>query len=152
MRLQLALNVQNLDRAIAFYSDMFATSVHKQRDGYANFEITHPPLKLVLFENANAPENLNHIGVECETVDEFSQTATRLTNSDLATSEVTQTGCCHAKQDKFWTTEPDGLSWEWYRILDDDPKDGTQNTNSSMAGCCDQQPKKASNPNQVCCA
>ncbi|MEQ8392343.1 MAG: ArsI/CadI family heavy metal resistance metalloenzyme [Thalassospira sp.] len=152
MRLQLALNVKNLDRAIAFYSEMFATPVHKQRDGYANFEINQPPLKLVLFENPRASEDLNHIGVECTTADEFDQAATRLTISDLMTSDVAQTGCCHAKQDKFWTTEPDGLTWEWYRILDDAPKGETGNTDPSKAGCCGQQPDKSSNPDQVCCA
>ncbi|MFV1849809.1 MAG: ArsI/CadI family heavy metal resistance metalloenzyme [Porticoccaceae bacterium] len=152
MRLQLALNVKNLERAIAFYSDMFATPVHKQRAGYANFEIDQPPLKLVLFEHPDAREHLNHIGVECLSEMEFKAASDRLHDGSLATSDVAETGCCHAKQTKFWTTEPDELAWEWYRILDDAPVTAPNEDASSQAGCCGQQPGKELEPQTVCCA
>ncbi|WP_404424111.1 ArsI/CadI family heavy metal resistance metalloenzyme [Thalassospira australica] len=154
MRLQLALNVKNLDRAITFYSKMFATPVHKKRDSYANFEIAEPPLKLVLFEHPDANEQLNHIGVECLTMSEFEQTSDRLVSSDLATDGVAETGCCHARQAKLWVKEPDELAWEWYRILDDEPAAGRNNTEPSQAGCCGQQSDTSttSELKQVCCA
>ena len=152
MRLQLALNVKNLDHAIAFYSDMFATPVHKQRPGYANFEIDQPPLKLVLFEHPEAKEHLNHIGVECLTGTEFNAASGRLHKSKLTTSDTSETGCCHAKQSKFWATEPNGLAWEWYHILDDDPADTSQDPASSDSACCGQQPDRSSQSDQVCCA
>lgn len=152
MRLQLALNVQNLERAIAFYSEMFATPVHKQRAGYANFEIDQPPLKLVLFEHPDAREHLNHIGVECLSEIEFKTASNRLHDGSLATSGVAETGCCHAKQTKFWTTEPDGLAWEWYRILDDTPTAAGDQIITKDAGCCGQQPDTDIQNNQVCCA
>ncbi len=152
MRLQLALNVKNLDRAIKFYSEMFSTPVHKQRPGYANFEIAQPPLKLVLFEHPGADEHLNHIGVECQSPSEFDAASDRLHAGNLSTSDVAETGCCHAEQSKFWTKEPDGLAWEWYRILDDDPDSAQNDTGSSSAGCCGQQPGKESETQQVCCA
>jgi len=152
MRLQLALNVKNLDRAIAFYSEMFASPVHKQRPGYANFEIENPPLKLVLFEHPAATENLNHIGVDCLSEQAFETASARLHQSDLVTSDVAETGCCHAKQSKFWATGPDELDWEWYRILDDAPHDQSADQQTSGAGCCGQQPDKELQPDQVCCA
>ena len=64
MRLQLALNVRDLKEAVEYYSKLFAVKPHKLRDGYANFAIDTPPLKLVLFENPEAEERLNHLGVE----------------------------------------------------------------------------------------
>lgn len=152
MRLQLALNVKNLDRAIAFYSNMFATPVHKQRPGYANFEIAQPPLKLVLFEHPGAEEQLNHIGVECTDGSEFDQASERLTQSDLTVGDVSETGCCHARQSKLLVTEQDGLAWEWYHILDDAPTEETGTTHPAQSGCCGQPPQSASGPDQVCCA
>ena len=64
MRLQLALNVRDIDEAVDYYSTLFDTRVHKRKPGYANFVIEQPPLKLVLFENPDADERLNHLGVE----------------------------------------------------------------------------------------
>ena len=64
MRVQLALNVENLEEAIDFYSKAFGVEVNKRKPGYANFAIDEPPLKLVLFENPGASERLNHLGVE----------------------------------------------------------------------------------------
>ena len=66
-RVQLALNVTELDSAIKFYTQMFKTEPHKVRAGYANFEVEDPPLKLVLIENQSASAPLNHLGVEVET-------------------------------------------------------------------------------------
>ncbi|WP_033070582.1 ArsI/CadI family heavy metal resistance metalloenzyme [Thalassospira australica] len=150
MRLQLALNVKNLDRAIAFYSEMFASPAHKQRPGYANFEIAEPPLKLVLFEHPDADENLNHIGVECQDEGTFDAAVERLTKSPLATGDVAETGCCHAKQSKFWVPQPDGLAWEWYYILDDAPEN--QDATSSQGVCCGKTPAQDASADQVCCA
>ena len=63
-RLQLALNVRDLEAAIDFYGKMFGARPNKRKPGYANFAIEDPPLKLVLFELPDAPERLNHLGVE----------------------------------------------------------------------------------------
>lgn len=152
MRLQLALNVANIDEAIAFYSEMFASPVHKTRPGYANFEIDQPPLKLVLFEHPEAKEHLNHIGVECLTEPEFDKAAERLHHRDLAASDVGETGCCHARQSKFWVKEPGGLSWEWYRILDDDPVQNNVSVDNPLTPCCGHQPNQSTRSGQVCCA
>lgn len=154
MRLQLALNVKNLDRAVTFYSKMFATPVHKKRNGYANFEILEPPLKLVLFERPEANEQLNHIGVECLNASEFDKVSYHLGGSGLKSNGVTETSCCHARQAKLWVKEPDELSWEWYHILDDEPAVDKTGGESSQAGCCGQHSdiNAASEPEQVCCA
>ena len=121
MRVQLALNVTDLDRAVDYYSRLFGTEPHKRRPGYANFAIEDPALKLVLFENADAGERINHLGVETETQEELDQAARRLQTVGLAQRIEDNSTCCHATQNKVWSSEPDGLAWEWYRITDDAP-------------------------------
>lgn len=118
-RVQLALNVSNLAEAIDFYSKLFDTSPAKVRDGYANFAVDEPPLKLVLIEGAGDPGTLNHLGVEVASTDEVSAASARLSGQGLATAEEDQVSCCFAVQDKVWTDGPDGEPWEIYTVLAD---------------------------------
>lgn len=122
MRLQLALNVKDLDKAIAYYSKMFDAEPHKIRKGYANFAIDNPALKLVLFENPDADEHLNHIGVELLDQNEVGLTQDRFQNAGILGSVQTDSVCCHAGQDKVWTKSDTDLSWEWYIVKDDNPE------------------------------
>ena len=121
MRLQLALNVRDIDEAVAYYSKLFEAEPHKRRPGYANFAITQPPLKLALFENPDAAERLNHLGVELFEPDEMDRQARKLAAAGILHEVEQDTTCCHATQDKLWSKEPQGLGWEWYRITDDAP-------------------------------
>ncbi len=119
MRLQLALNVENLEQAIDFYSRLFGAPVHKRKPGYANFAIDEPPLKLVLFERPDAAERINHLGVEVFHEEQVTEAARRLEAAGVETLIEQETRCCHATQNKVWATEPQGLRWEWYRITED---------------------------------
>jgi catechol 2,3-dioxygenase-like lactoylglutathione lyase family enzyme len=114
MRLQLALNVSDLDAAVDFYSRMFGVTPAKTRPGYANFAIAEPPLKLVLFENGGQPGTINHLGVEVETPDEVVAAEGRLSRSGLETTGVDDTQCCYAVKTETWLSGPDGARWEWY--------------------------------------
>jgi len=119
MRLQLALNVQNLDQAVEFYSSLFGVAPHKRKPGYANFDIEEPALKLVLFESKEAGERLNHLGVEVFEAEEVTAATERLKSAGLEALVEDETTCCFARQDKVWAIEPEGLRWEWYRVLED---------------------------------
>jgi catechol 2,3-dioxygenase-like lactoylglutathione lyase family enzyme len=119
-RVQLALNVADLDQAIAFYSKLFDAEPAKVRPDYANFAVADPPLKLVLIEDATqAPGSLNHLGVEVETTEEVTAAHARLTAADLATAVEDQVACCYAVQDKVWVDGPGGEPWEIYTVLGD---------------------------------
>jgi catechol 2,3-dioxygenase-like lactoylglutathione lyase family enzyme len=118
-RVQLALNVADLDEAVAFYSKLFATSPGKVRPGYANFAIAEPPLKLVLIAGAGTPGSLNHLGVEVSSTDEVAAATARLAAVGLATATEDQVSCCFAVQDKVWVDAPDGEPWEIYTVLAD---------------------------------
>lgn len=137
-RVQLALNVSNLDDAIAFYSRLFNTEPAKVRRGYANFAVLEPPLKLVLIEGAEGG-TLNHLGVEVETADEVASTTTRLHGEGLTTATEDNVACCYAVQDKVWVDDPDGAPWEVYTVLSDvEMPNGQLRTVDPEAGaaCC----------------
>jgi catechol 2,3-dioxygenase-like lactoylglutathione lyase family enzyme len=133
-RVQLALNVSDLDAAVDFYSKLFAAEPAKRRPGYANFAIADPPLKLVLMEKGDeAGVRLNHLGVEVESVDQVRAATSRLTGEGLDTAAETGT-CCYAEQDKVWVSDPDGAPWEVYTILDDAPAESPACGDSTP--CC----------------
>ncbi len=113
MRLQLALNVTDLAESIDFYEKMFDTPVAKIRDGYANFEVQNPPLKLVLFETPDAGGTLNHLGVEVEQADQVEAAERRIAGAGLETTGVDDTLCCYAAKTETWVQGPD-TKWEWY--------------------------------------
>jgi len=118
-RLQLALNVSNLEESIAFYSKFFKTEPAKVRPGYANFAIAEPPLKLVLFENHEVAGSINHLGVEVFSTTEVVEATRYLTSEGFETDIEDGTICCHALQDKVWVDGPDGSRWEVYTVLAD---------------------------------
>ena len=118
-RVQLALNVSDLDAAIAFYGKLFGTEPAKVRPGYANFAIAEPPLKLVLIEGTGVPGTLNHLGVEVESSDDVTAAQSRLSGDGLATATEDNVSCCYARQDKVWVDDPAGVPWEIYTVLGD---------------------------------
>jgi len=122
-RVQLALNVPDIDEAVAFYSRLFATEPAKRKPGYANFAVADPPLKLVLFEAPGADARLNHLGVEVASPEDVRAHQSRLTDEGVDTAEGSGT-CCFAAQDKVWVDAPDG-AWEIYAVLQDSETFGT---------------------------
>ena len=121
MRVQLALNVRDIDEAVDYYSKLFGAPPHKRRPGYANYALDEPPLKLVLFENPDAPERINHLGVEVFDPARVREAGSRLEAAGILTEREERAVCCHAEQTKVWSDEPEGLRWEWYVITDDAP-------------------------------
>jgi catechol 2,3-dioxygenase-like lactoylglutathione lyase family enzyme len=119
-RVQLALNVGDLDEAIAFYSKLFQTGPAKIREGYANFAIADPPLKLVLIAGGGVPGTMNHVGVEVESTDEVMAAIARATDDGMGMDIQENTSCCYAVQDKVWVQGPD-IAWEIYTVLGDAP-------------------------------
>jgi catechol 2,3-dioxygenase-like lactoylglutathione lyase family enzyme len=145
-RVQLALNVSDLDGAIAIYSKLFGAQPAKVRPGYANFSIAQPPLKLVLIEDATkAPGTLNHLGVEVETREEVGEAVARLATQGLPTAVEEEVACCYALQDKVWVDGPGGEAWEIYTVLADVEMPGGElrPADDATPACCDARPDLA---------
>ena len=134
-RLQLALNVDDLDESVAFYSRLFGTEPAKVKPGYANFAVAEPPLKLVLIENPGSGGSVNHLGVEVGDTDTVDREQTRLAEVGLASIEERDSTCCYARQDKFWVQgAPSGERWEVYAVLEDSPT--FADATASGTPCC----------------
>jgi len=136
-RVQLAINVTDIDEAVAFYSKLFATEPAKRKPGYANFAVDSPPLKLVLVESSEADGKLNHLGVEVFSAEEVTATQARLAGDGLSTATEENVTCCYAVQDKVWVDDPDGLPWEIYTVLSDtdSPDDDLDSGDPCTGGC-----------------
>ena len=147
-RVQLALNVADLDDAIDFYSKLFGTAPAKVRPGYANFAVTEPPLKLILIADHGDPGTLNHLGVEVESRAEVGRAAARLRGEGFALRGEEGVTCCHAVQDKVFVSAPDVPHgwWEFYAVTDDNPANPDAKTTSECAVACESQSSSA------CCA
>ena len=152
-RLQLALNVDDVEEAVTFYTKLFGTEPAKRRPGYANFAITEPPLKLVLLENPGQGGSINHLGVEVAAVDTVDAEQTRLAEVGLASIDERGTTCCYAKQDKFWVQgAPNGERWEVYTVLADSQTFSAES--ATGAACCgteDSAEAKLAPTAAVCC-
>ena len=159
-RIQLAINVDDLDQSIGFYSKLFGADPAKVRPGYANFAVAEPLLKLVLLENPGQGGSLNHLGVEVADTDVVEAEQARLAEAGLAAVEERDTTCCYARKDKFWVTgAPDGERWEIYTVLADSPtfwgEDGSQRRDAAAAEPDDARPAAATaqdaGPAPQCC-
>jgi catechol 2,3-dioxygenase-like lactoylglutathione lyase family enzyme len=149
-RLQLALNVDDLDASVAFYRKLFGAEPAKLRPGYANFALSEPPLKLVLLENPGTGGSLNHLGVEMSDVDRVDAEQARLAEAGLASVEERGTTCCYAKQDKFWVEgTPNGERWEIYTVLEDSPTFFAADNLAVESGAVD--PQCCASDEAACC-
>ena len=141
-RVQLALNVADLDASIDFYTKLFDTPPAKVREGYANFAIADPPLKLILFAGDAEPGSLNHIGVEVDSTIAVQEAVARAEGSQLVADVQENISCCYAVQDKVWIHGPEN-SWEFYVVHDDAPNLLPEaqccvpaNPNATETSCC----------------
>lgn len=145
-RLQLALNVTDIDAAVDFYTKLFGTAPRKRQPGYANFAIAEPPLKLVLFENPAAEGgSINHLGVEVGSTEEVGAAIARLQAAELPTEVQEQTDCCYALQDKVWTEGPDAERWEIYVVHADTESQPAQ------SACCAPEVADDAPAGAICC-
>src|SRR5690242_11739731 len=139
-RVQLALNVSDIDEAVAFYSKLFGSEPAKRRPGYANFAIAEPPLKLVLIAGHGEAGTLNHLGVEVESTGDVAAAQARLASTGLSTATEENVSCCYAVQDKVWVDAPDGEPWEIYTVLADAETPGGElccvDAPETQARCC----------------
>jgi len=145
-RVQLALNVADVDEAVAFYSKLFGVGPAKRRPGYANFAIAEPLLKLVLLQTGAPGGTLNHLGVEVSSTQEVGAATQRLAASGLGTDVEENVDCCYALQDKVWVQDPDGARWEVYTVLAD-----TANVCAEPSICCAATAESASPGQNGCC-
>ncbi|MFF3557479.1 ArsI/CadI family heavy metal resistance metalloenzyme [Streptomyces tsukubensis] len=152
-RVQLALNVADLEASVAFYSRLFGTEPAKRRPGYANFAIAEPPLKLVLIEGEPGQDTrLDHLGIEVVSTDRVTAAATRLREAGLATFEENDTSCCYALQDKVWVHGPGQEPWEVYVVKADTDRMAYDAPAETEGPCCTTPEEQAQTGTECACA
>jgi catechol 2,3-dioxygenase-like lactoylglutathione lyase family enzyme len=134
-RIQLALNVEDLEASARFYADLFGVEPTKTKPGYVNFAIAEPPLKLILFEGGKGG-TINHLGVEVATSQHVADAIDRLEGAEMAIEVEEKVTCCYASQDKVWATAPDGEKWEYYTVLSDVDELVADESSATAAACC----------------
>jgi catechol 2,3-dioxygenase-like lactoylglutathione lyase family enzyme len=150
-RIQLALDVDDLEVATAFYTKLFGAEPAKIRPGYANFAVADPPLKLVLIEKPGSGGTLNHLGIEHGSVEDVDAEQTRLATLGLASTDERGTTCCYARQDKFWVEgTPSGERWEVYTVLADSPTFFSE-TDGEPACCATASVEERATAEAACC-
>ncbi|QNS08265.1 ArsI/CadI family heavy metal resistance metalloenzyme [Streptomyces xanthii] len=133
-RVQLALRVPDLDASIAFYSKLFHTQPAKLRDGYANFALAEPPLKLVLIQGEPGQDtHMDHLGIEVASAADVHAATVRLAGEGLDTTVENDTTCCYALQDKVWVHGPGQEPWEVYVVK----ADADRLARPTSSACCD---------------
>jgi catechol 2,3-dioxygenase-like lactoylglutathione lyase family enzyme len=138
VKTHISLNVTNVEKSVAFYEAFFGVAAHKRRDGYANFDIESPALKLALNQSVvvnNPLGNLNHMGIMLDSSEAVNAARMRLQSANLIALDEGDTVCCHGRQDKVWARDPDGNAWEVYTILDD-MMDGAFEAPPQDDACC----------------
>ncbi len=130
----LSLDVPDLDRAVAFYTELFGLPPAKRKTGYAKFELDDPPVALAL-QQAGRPA-LSHLGIRVGTTAAVEAAGGRLRESGLVTLEERDTACCYARQDKVWVADPAGNRWEVYTVLADIDDDEDRHEHADAPACC----------------
>ena len=148
MRMQLALNVEDLEQAIEYYGALFGVPLNKREPGYANFVVPDHNLKLVLFE-APGTERLNHLGFEVFSDEEVTRAAERLEHAGLLAEQQEAEVCCYARQNKAVAYDPQGLMWEWYRVLEDSAT-FFEKPAGDEACCSETEPAEAGSTERCC--
>lgn len=134
-RVQLALNVEDLEASERFYADLFGVEPIKRKPGYVNFAIAQPPLKLILFQGGDGG-TINHLGIEVPSSKDVSDAIERLEDADMDVEIEEKVTCCYASQDKVWATAPDGEKWEYYTVLADVDRLESNQGSETATQCC----------------
>ena len=133
-RFQLSVNVDDVDAAVHFYTKLFGVAPAKHRNGYANFVVEDPPLKLIVIENEGAPGTINHVGIEYPTGEDVAVETRRVEAAGLDVELDDPHTCCYATQEKAWTRDPDGVPWELYTVVADTENFGASPRGGTPAG------------------
>jgi catechol 2,3-dioxygenase-like lactoylglutathione lyase family enzyme len=112
------LHVADLAKSRAFYGAFLGTAPVKDLPGYVKFLPDFAPLNLALSEGrpaagAAAPD---HLGIQVDSPAAVRAHLARVKAAGLAVREEMGVDCCHANQDKFWVSDPDGVEWEIYHL------------------------------------
>lgn len=140
-RMHLHVSVDDIEKSLAFYSQLFGAEPTVSKPDYAKWMLDDPLVNFAISQRG-AKAGLDHIGIQVESEAELSEIKERLEKAELSVLTEEGTTCCYAKSDKHWVQDPSGIAWETYRTLESAPTFNGQETANSTAACCVPAPQK----------
>ena len=126
-RIHIMLNVADLAKANAFYSQLLGAEPTKVKDDYVQWKLDDPSVNLSLKSNPEHAFGVHHLGLEALSAAElpalFSQAEAAEACCDdpgccggeaACCGESGDVHCCYAQSEKKWVTDPAGLEWELF--------------------------------------
>ena len=132
-RFHVHLHVDDLNRSIGFYSQLFAAQPARVEGDYAKWMLEDPPVNFAISTRGNKP-GIDHLGIQTDNADELQALRTRAQQADMALLDEGETTCCYARSEKHWVTDPQGIAWEHFHTLADIPV--FNEAASGGAACC----------------
>jgi catechol 2,3-dioxygenase-like lactoylglutathione lyase family enzyme len=119
------MSVSSLEKSRDFYRKFLGVEPVKEKPGYVKFLPAFGPLNLALSEAGPSGDrgHVDHMGLQVESKEIVVRELARVKAAGLPVREEFSVDCCHANQDKFWVSDPDGVEWEVY-VLNHDIEDG----------------------------
>ncbi len=112
-RLHVHVAVDDLSKAIGFYSTLFAAEPTRVESDYAKWMLDDPRVNFAISSRGHAP-GVEHLGIQVETPAELHEVYNRLQQADGAVREEGAVTCCYARSEKSWIADPAGVEWETF--------------------------------------
>jgi len=158
-RLHVHLAVDDLQKAIAFYSTLFAASPTTTKPDYAKWMLDDPRVNFAISARSTAT-GIQHLGIQAEDKAELDEVYERLSRAGAETLEEGETTCCYARSEKSWVADTVGTNWEVFLTMGESTDYGHDfaetpaaavNTPASGGTCCT--PKAPPHPaGTPCCS
>jgi len=136
-RFHVHLNVDDLNRSIGFYSQLFAAQPARTESDYAKWMLEDPPVNFAISTRGGKP-GIDHLGIQTDDADELTALKARAQAADMALLDEGTTTCCYARSEKHWVTDPQGVAWEHFHTLGNIPvfNEAPQPAPSTAPACC----------------
>lgn len=119
-RFHVHLNVDDLAKSIAFYSQLFASAPSRQEADYAKWMLDDPRINFAI-STRGAAAGIDHLGIQTDDAAELDGLRSRARAADMALLDEGATTCCYARSEKHWISDPQGIAWEHFHTLGDIP-------------------------------
>ena len=142
MKLHVSMKVNDLEKAIVFYSRLFKQDPEILREDYAKWDVADPAVNFVI-EAGGDRTGIDHFGIQAESETDLNILADRVRDSGRPFLDIEPATCCFAKTDKAWVRGMAGERWEVFLTHSQDE----QEYGEDRSECCvDPHP-----PQQPCC-
>lgn len=155
-RFHVHVNVADLERSIAFYSQLFGATPAVVQSDYAKWLLDDPRLNFAISKR-DGTAGVDHLGIQAADAAALEQIGARLKAADAVSLAEVNTTCCYAHSDKYWAEDPQGLRWETFHTHGEaatyyaGADSALTHVAQSAAACCGPRAAKQDTSVAVCC-